>query len=465
MLLKEEKQQFDKEQDELLKVVLNERFFYPWQDDGEGETSLRNDANLEIYITNACNQKCEYCYLTKYEGLYPSDQRSPAHLLKNLQILYDFILEHNYHIPKVEFFSGEIWHTQFGLDVLDLTEKYIEKGMRVDWFLIASNCSFIFDKVQTQRIQHYINRFRELGSDLCFSASVDGKVIEQMERPSNNGAIRTDEYYEDLFAFCKHNGYGFHPMVASQSVKYWIENHKWWEEQFKKWDMDIFNLMMLEVRNADWTDESIKAYCDFMDYLIDKYLNDRCHGDKILFANCLAHIRNQQGIELGGYVPWAFPETDTFAGCTVATDLTVRVGDLAICPCHRTAYNKYLYGKFVVENDKIVDIEANNPQMAIKILMTNFETCINGCDKCEFNQYCLKGCYGSQLETMGDPFIPIPNVCKFFKAKNGHLLQKYKEMGIIDYLKTVTPYEYGYDKIKKFLNMVKGWEKKNVEKY
>ena len=68
MLLKEEKQQFDKEQDELLKAVLNERFFYPWQDDGEGETSLRNDANLEIYITNACNQNCEYCYLTKYEG-------------------------------------------------------------------------------------------------------------------------------------------------------------------------------------------------------------------------------------------------------------------------------------------------------------------------------------------------------------------------------------------------------------
>lgn len=29
-------------------------------------------------------------------------------------------------------------------------------------------------------------------------------------------------------------------------------------------------LMMLEVRNADWTLEKIQAYNDFMDYLIDK---------------------------------------------------------------------------------------------------------------------------------------------------------------------------------------------------
>ena len=62
-----------------------------------------------------------------------------------------------------------------------------------------------------------------------------------------------------------------------------------------------------------------------------------------------------------GYVPWCFPETDTFIGCTCATDLTVRLGDLAICPCHRTSYNKYLYGKYVIENEEIIDIEAYNP--------------------------------------------------------------------------------------------------------
>jgi len=39
----------------------------------------------------------------------------------------------------------------------------------------------------------------------------------------------------------------------------------------------------------------------------------------------------------------------------------VRLGDLAICPCHRQAYDEYLYGHFVVENNRITGIKANNP--------------------------------------------------------------------------------------------------------
>lgn len=464
MFLKEDKMQFEKEQTQLLKVILNQRFFSPWQENPINNTSLQNDANLEIYITNICNQHCEYCYLTKYDNLYPSDLRSPELLLRNLKLLYEYIMENSYNIPKIEFFSGEIWQTQFGLDILDLTFEYLKKGMQIGWFMIPSNCSFIFDKIQTQKIQQRIDNFRAFGHDLRFSVSIDGKIIDQQERPLNDkNQIRTDEFYEDLFCFCKHNDYYFHPMVSSQSVKYWIENYKWWKSQFEKWDMDIKDIMMLEVRNADWTDESIADYNKFMDYLVDIYCKEYCKNDIQRFGNILMCIRNadQDSSAIDGYIPWAFPETDSFAGCSVATDLTVRLGDLAICPCHRTAYNKYLYGKFIVENDKIVDIEANNPQMAIKILMTNFNLCINECDTCVFNEYCLKGCFGSQLEAMQDPFIPIPNVCKFFKAKLNHLLEKYKNMGLIDYYRTVNECEYGYDYVHKFLNMYDRWEKLN----
>ena len=324
--------------------------------------------------------------------------------------------------------------------------------------MIASNCSFIFDSVQTQKIQHYINSIRELGHDLCFSASVDGKIIDEMERPINDRTyVRDDEFYDDLFCFCKHNGYGFHPMVSSNSAKFWIKNHKWWEQKFKEWDMDINTLMMLEVRNADWTSESIQYYIDFLNYLIDNYYNGVCNGDIVEFAKTLMNVREPKNF-ISGYIPWTIPETDSFAGCTVATDLTVRLGDLAICPCHRTAYNKYLYGHFSVENGKIIGIKANNPQMAIKILMANFNKCINECDTCLYNEYCLKGCFGSQLEELGDPFIPIPNVCKFFSSKINFLLSKYEEMGIFDYYKTFTKFEVDYARIKKFLDFYAGWK-------
>jgi hypothetical protein len=90
-------------------------------------------------------------------------------------------------------------------------------------------------------------------------------------------------------------------------------------------------------------------------------------------------------------------EAEESPTCSVADHLTIRLGDLAICPCHRTAYNKYLYGKFVVENDKIVDISAINTQMAIRILFANNKIASFGCDNCIFSEYCIKVCFGSQL--------------------------------------------------------------------
>lgn len=145
-----------------------------------------------------------------------------------------------------------------------------------------------------------------------------------------------------------------------------------------------------------------------MEWYTTSYLNVQHHGDVISFTREVFDVDSDMIARvISGYINWAFPETDTFMGCTVATDLTVRLGDLAICPCHRTAYDKYLYGYFVVENDKIVDITANNPQMAIKVLMNNINLANFGCDQCLYNHYCLKGCCGSQIENTGDPWIPV----------------------------------------------------------
>lgn len=426
---------------------------------------MHHDANLEIYITSACNQKCDYCYLIKNEGLYPKDCMDPQLILHNLRLLFDWIIENGYQIPKCEFFTGEIWHTAFGLEVLEITLEYLKKGLCVGWFMIASNCSFLMDEIQTCKIQHYINEFRNMGTGLVFSISVDGKPIESI-RPLANGKERTDAYYDRMFLFAKHNNFKFHPMVAAKSANKWIENHQWWESELKKWDLDIEELMTLEVRNGDWTDDDIKHYNKFLKYLIDKYIMDHCDNNIYTFANHLMCTRlGGTNSAVGGYVPWCFPETDSFIGCTCSTDLTIRLGDLAIAPCHRTAYNKYLYGKFVVEDDKISDIEANNPQMACKILMSNFNLASFGCDTCTFNAYCLKGCYGAQYEEQGDPFIPIPSVCNFFKEKNGFLLHYYESIGVIDYLRTFSPLEQGYPRIKRFLNFYDMWKQREGKNY
>ena len=463
-LLSKDKELYQQEETQLLKAILDTRFFVPWSFDVCDKFSLKNDANLELFLTNACNQKCEYCYLVQYPDLYPKEFTSPELILKNLRIIYDWIIKNEYSIPKVEFFTGEIWHTQFGWDVLDLTLEYLQKGMKTPFYLVASNFSFIFDDVARAKIHTYINKFEQYGSGLVFSCSVDGGVIEKDARPVNNGQVRDDTYWNNLFEFCKLHHFYFHPMVSATNVKYQIENHKWWKEQCAKWDLPINTWMSyLEVRNDNWTTENIQDYCKFLDYLIDDNLAS-FNGDITKYASHVLHFRGDvlpidPNKVINGYSLISLPSCDTFPGCTLATDLTVRVGDLALCPCHRTAYNKYLYGHLTLENDEIVGLEASNASIASKVLMSNVLLCNHGCDTCLFNTCCIHGCCGSQLEATGDPFFPIESVCNMLKAKYAHVLKRYEELGIIDYIRTITPYERDYADATKILMIYDEWVK------
>jgi len=125
--------------------MLDLRYFNPWRNLSKynNERAIKNDTQLELFITADCNQNCEYCYLKRYDKLYPKEFRNSQIILKNLQILYDYILENQFQIPVIDFFSGEIWHSQFGHDILDITLEYIKKGMSIGYIMITSNCFFI----------------------------------------------------------------------------------------------------------------------------------------------------------------------------------------------------------------------------------------------------------------------------------------------------------------------------------
>jgi sulfatase maturation enzyme AslB (radical SAM superfamily) len=88
------------------------------------------------------------------------------------------------------------------------------------------------DKSALAKIQRYIDKFKNIDIILQFSISVDGAIMEHYSRPLNNGKEKTEEFYENLFIFAKHNNFAFHPMVSSYNVKHWIENYQWWMEKF-----------------------------------------------------------------------------------------------------------------------------------------------------------------------------------------------------------------------------------------
>ena len=457
-VLAENKIQYQKEQDQILKTILDYRFFKPWNNIEQmvNDAALRNDSNLELFISGTCNQHCDYCYLYKHKGLYPPECDNPEQILKNLKILYDYILVNDYNIPIIDIFSGEIWHTQFGLDILQITLDYIKKGMKVEQILTTTNGYFLSNDISFQKIQSYINQFNNIGCPLVFSLSIDGKILDNEFRARNNGIEYDDNFYDHVFSFCRENNFLFHPMVSSKNVFKWKENYEWWKKQLNYYNFDFSAIMTLEVRNADWTTESIKAYCEFNNYLIDDFIKNYCHNSIETFAKAITGVRKTNEVpDVGGYHPWTIGPVDSFLGCTVSNHLTVRVGDLAICPCHRTAYKEYLYGYFVVENDQIVDIKSENPLMAMKILMGNLKSTTPLCTYCIYNDICLHGCLGSQLETMHDPFFPIDNVCKLFRAKYHNLLKYYRQLGVIDYLKQIPISEIDNEQAKFIVNIDK----------
>lgn len=456
--------EFQHENDDLLKFILNERFFKSWKQEpitvvtksgtvlGNDDITMASSSNLELFLTSYCNQNCEYCYLYKYKDeLYPKESNTQEKILHNLKVILQWIIDNDYNIGTIDLFTGEIWQSQFGLDVLTTILNYLDKGLKTKNFVIPSNMSFIWDEDQTCKIQNLIYDAEDkYKARFCFSVSIDGKYCED-GRPQKDGRVKDDAFYERLFLFCQHNQFYFHPLISSTNVFHWKENYNWWKEMCKEYNF-IFRkaVMPIDVRNDDWTEESIKARQDLEEYIFNDYIATDCHGNlDELWMHCFPSANRY--IEANGYMCPAVNTTYSFLGCSIADTLSIRVGDLAIIPCHRTAYDKFIYGYFKTENDKIVDITANNVHTAMKILLMDNKNTAYGCDICKYARYCQKGCHGAQYEYKKDPFIPAESVCAMIQGVLNKKVELYEKYGVIDKIKSLTEYDEEYDNVQEFL--------------
>lgn len=433
------------EKNDVLKFILNERFFQYWHN---GRLNPKY-ADLEIFITPDCNQTCEYCYLCKRkEELYPRETLQRDNLIKNLRMLFDYILKKNYHIPELEFFSGEIWHTDFGAEVLEITLEYMKKGMDIHGVIIPTNAYFVKDINTLTRIQKLIDEYKAINHFLIFSLSVDGAVIENKSRPLNSGEQKEDDFYERLFSFAKHNGFHFHPMVSASNVKYWIENYDWFVKKLREYNLSPYqSLMMLEVRDDNWTEEALEDYKKYLKHYIYSSFEDLFDKDVSSFAAFVADEETFASFS-SSYIPFRIFELHhRAANCSISAMLTIRLGDLMITPCHRLSVPAFHYGQFVVENDEIVDIEAKNTYMANKVFLTNNDLATVKCDTCVLNKICVKGCYGSQYESSGDPFIPIQSVCDLFMTKVKTTFEAFEDIGVFKELEKYDIQYYSYPTI------------------
>lgn len=385
----------------------------------------RNDPNtskyresLELIITSTCNTKCSYCYYKNYgNNLYPPEINRKNLILDNFDKVINWVTLNNYS-PSIEIFSGEFFNLPYYKYMLDKILSETKCNV-----VIPTNCTFIFDDEKTKDIQKYIDSGR-----IYLSLSMDGKFLDNETRAIRSGLQYNDEYYDKLFKFAAKNNLGFHPMIGAKGINKWIDTIDWFYQNISKYfnlseDDKVFRkVYLLEVRNPDWTDEELKYFDEFIEHLVD--ISYKIVNDPVKYINLL---RKELNINLFSQF---ISSVGRGIGCSIQQSLAIRLGDLALVPCHRTAYEGYLAGRLSF-NGKDLDIELENPYLYMNI--NGFNT-INSykCMDCPINTLCSHGCLGCNFEVNKDFFSPVSTVCKLEFTKIFSIAKAFDKRGILD---------------------------------
>lgn len=428
------------------------------------------DGTIELIIRPECNQKCDYCYITQHgDYLYPKEYRADnLTLLNNLKMLLNYFTERKFYCGSWELFAGDLFYDNFWFDIMDVFKQYYLQFTDIVKDNIARislpcNCSFFHDKEKTEKISQYIEEMEKMGVRVNISWSHDGpNLIDIREKRKID-----EDYYKTAFTFLKRHRYGAHPMISYEGIDKAKEQYEWWintwKEIGKNEEFSEYSPMFLEVRNEGWTDENIKNYLDFLNYVIDKRFK-ACNESPRAFAYHLfcKNIKKTKKDIPDIYFPLTVPNDilwmryhdpyDSHKNCTFGHAYSINLSKLTIVPCHRLTYEHFEAGKFVVSNikdnnnyqnsylnqklkekqQKIIGIEAAQGLTAYLNIESANPLYAPGCCSCEYRYICMKGCYGAQYEAYGDWAMPIPEVCKLLKSKYEFLLTKYEELGVFE---------------------------------
>ena len=464
---------FQQNENELLEVFLNHALFNEKRNYTTpqctnvtfGNPSFPEGLGVELIVRPECNQQCEYCYVYQHgHELYPMAERvDNATILKNLRAFLNYCFNTKKTlINRWELFAGDLFYDNLYFDILDVFYEIIKpiyltyhhlftdnKGITI---LTPSNCSFIHDDSKLKKFEEYFAKMQSIGVRLVISYSTDGKyAVDSREKYDV-----PDEFYDKAFAFLKKHNYGPHPMISAENIDNYIQNFDWWVEQVPKINDDKSLPMFLEVRNNNWTPEKIDKYVDLLKHIYE-YTKKKYTTKEDLAAHLFGK-EHRTGYDIIRLVPRTAGYQDTGRySCSMQWLVSVTLNNLNIVPCHRTTYPQFRIGRFVQnENGDIVDIEGKNVYLGITI--HGFKAnALPKCANCDYAQGCLYGCLGSQFETSGELFAPIPCVCDLHKKKIQTLSKLYQDDGLLD----IALEKQHIDK--NTYNLYKGWAQEEKE--
>jgi radical SAM protein with 4Fe4S-binding SPASM domain len=413
------KKEYLKENSDLFKNFLETTFFYNWRNSNRAEQKLLNYGSIEMSIGYACDLKCTYCYYSRYgKELYQNKPVKASDIIENTEKLMNFICKNNMFM-KVDLFSGDPFNLPYIWDWFDVMYKYISKTpieKRIQTISIPTNLSFLRRSSDDHliKLKEYLHKFREINVDLGLSGSCDGPFMDKFNRPTAKEFEYSKNFYEDAVHASKELMFGFHPMIYSYNIENWIDNFLWFYYLTDQ-------LYLLEVRNAEWTEEQSRQLFFFMKFIIH-FLFQQAGKNKEEFFKMINKTNRGYNILLS-----PFMRIGRGMGCSMQSTLNFQMNDLSIIPCHRTSYDELVTGKFIPNEDGSYDFEPKNVEYYIaehSTVITRTHPCVS----CNVNEICPGGCLGSNYESTGDVFTHHPNMCR---------MEHYKIAGIVTGLKEI----------------------------
>lgn len=425
------------ERDKLFEIFLNRKYLNSFRKPAEMHGDNIGPMALEIFIKSQCPNNCNYCYLKKHENdLYPIELQNNDLLKQNLQLLIDWYITNKFY-ADIHLFSGDILCNGFLFELLDIIyDNFIKdpfSNYKPKNIIIPEDGKFLNNQDLIDKVNQYIDKFNNnLQIKLIFSISIDGCMVG-----SDRNHTYSDEYVDNLFNFLIRNKLDVHPMISAETIEQWKENYLWWMDHAP--DYIKRELGALEVRNNNWTKEKIQSYLDYLNFRLEYDFEHIFNKDLNLFAH---YIVGNNTSSVDGYNTFRLPrmtKEDKFQdwqgfSCTLTNHLCIRLGDLAIVPCHRTSYPSYVVANAIVEDNKITGFECKNYEILSAVHAWNRFTGPK-CRDCAIRHWCMGFCAGASFEDSHDMFMPSETVCNLLRAKINFLLIKYKQMGLFPYIK------------------------------
>lgn len=394
---------YEEENNILFNNFLNDYFYKEFK---KGNSILE----LELIISPVCNLGCKYCYLNKYYSKsFPKSTFDELKTIENLKKILKWIDKNNFKV-NLDIFSGELFAQNIGYKVMDIIYDWAlttkNKPLSI---VIPTNFTFILSEEYTKKVEDILYKFKNIDIPVKLSASFDGKYCEENRPYVRDLDIkfdhnRNDIYYEKVFNFAKKYDTGFHPMIYSKKIEKWKDNFLWFQEQFKKYDIDWKNLYLLQVRNVEWNEKELKDFYDFI-YFLCEYSWNKFDGNSDDFIDFIFRGK------AFNILLQPFAKSKKGLPCAIQSELTIKVSDLKVFPCHRLLYPDLEIGEYIEDDENILEFKTKNASLGLTIygMHTNNQPM---CNKCDINNICIGGCLGSQYEVNGSLFIPIQSVCK-----------------------------------------------------